>query len=299
MSIKDKTEQILRDIYIMLSESDAFEGSEDKIIINKNDMVDLLNRLNVCIYGMMDEYGISQRGRDKMERDMKKAGEDIIKDANRGAEDIYAAAFLYTDEALRRVLDIMQETTQSVKSLCNKVEQDFQKEKDSVKRNKLELRSQLRVFRDTDKYLKLIDEQNKAIEKAKKKEQKEQEESSPYAKIKPEIKVNPAYFEKIGMPLDEVKTAAGQPVSEVMSGDTALETRQEEGITAGELPKGEIFGEETDFEEPKEKIIPEIKINLDAEYFKWKESGLKIEEEAESEEEKSEGKRTLFSKIRK
>ena len=288
MSIKDKTEQVLRDIYILLSKSEIYNGDANRLIVDKEQIVALLNGLSVCVSGLMDEYGISQSGRDRLERETKKAKDDIVRSANRQVEDIYAAAFLYTDEALRRVLEVMQETQQSVRALCKKVELDFQKEQESVKNNKMELRGQLRVFRDTDKYLKLIEEQNKALEREQMKA-KMQEEGSKYTKIKPEIKVNTAYFERMGIPLEDAQ---------------AGESQESAGLRATDaMPPAESG--DTFSDEPKEAVVPEIRVNLDAEYFKWRDNGLKIEEdsspgaeETEAEMEKKPEKRFLFGKKR-
>lgn len=290
MSIKDKTEQVLRDIYILLSKSEIYNGDANRLIVDKEQIVELLNGLSVCVSGLMDEYGISQSGRDRLERETKKAKDDIVRSANRQVEDIYAAAFLYTDEALRRVLEVMQETQQSVKALCKKVELDFQKEQESVKNNKMELRGQLRVFRDTDKYLKLIEEQNKALEREQKKA-KMQEEGSKYAKIKPEIKVNAAYFERMGIPLEDAKDGEAK--------ESAAGFR-----SAADVPQ-DAENEEQFSDESKETVVPEIRVNLDAEYFKWRDNGLKIEEEtpldekeADAEVDRKPEKRFLFGKKR-
>ena len=81
------------------------------------------------------------------------------------------------------------------------------KQQQTVRENQLELKSSLEDLKDTDKYRKVIEERNKEIKK--KKEQNSQKkvkentgaEMAAFPAGKPEIKVNPAYFEKIGRPV--------------------------------------------------------------------------------------------------
>ena len=66
-----------------------------------------------------------------------------------------------------------------------------------------ELKSHLEDLRDTNKYMNLIEQRNKEIAKERaKREQEEEEATSVYASVKPEIKINEEYFEKNGIPLE-------------------------------------------------------------------------------------------------
>ena len=112
---------------------------------------------------------------------------------------------------------------------------EMMKQQQTVRDNQLELKSSLEDLKDTDKYRKVIEERNKEIKKKKEQDsQKKVKENTgagmtAFSAGKPEIKVNPAYFEKSGRPV---------PVPDV----------------------------------PETKAAPEldIKVNLDAEYFRWR-----------------------------
>lgn len=260
MSAQDKTEQVLRDIHLMFANSEVYGLDTSKVIVDKKQIIQLLRQLNVCIYELMDEYDLTQRGRDKSEREAKKAGEAIVKDASRKAEDVYAASVIYTDEALHRVQDIMQEAMDSVRGVYEKMNEELSAEKRKVYRNQSELKGHLQNLVDTEKYLKLIEDSNKEIEKEKNREKKDSEALSYTAPaIKPEIKVNTEYFERAGIPLEVVD------------------------FGAPDAPE--------DFSEPKVNVAPEITVNLDAEYFRWKQG-----ESASVAEEKRPEKHTLFSR---
>lgn len=260
MSAQDKTEQVLRDIHLMFANSEVYSLDTSKVIVDKKQIIQLLRQLNVCIYELMDEYDLTQRGRDKSEREAKKAGEAIVKDASRKAEDVYAASVIYTDEALHRVQDIMQEAMDSVRGVYEKMNEEMTAEKRKVYRNQSELKGHLQNLVDTEKYLKLIEDSNKEIEKEKHREKKDAEALAYTAPaIKPEIKVNAEYFERAGIPLEVVDFGAADEIEE--------------------------------FSEPKVNVAPEITVNLDAEYFRWKQGGA-----ASTAEERRSEKHTLFSK---
>lgn len=188
-------------------------------------MFEHLNHLNACIYEMMDEYEVTQQSRDKAEREAKKKGDEMIFRASRNAEDVYAAAVLYTDDALRRVQHIMKDTVDSVNDILKKAQSDMDERKKVIRENQSELKSQLQDMVDTEKYLKLIEERNRELE-SEFNDKKGGKKKPEYTPVKPEIKINAEYFKRAGIPPDEPKE---------------------------ETPKA-----------------PEVTVDLDAEYFKWK-----------------------------
>ena len=98
MGSQDKLERILRDIHVMISKSELYDKSGEKIIVEKKKMFEHLNHLNDCIYEMMDEYEVTKQSREKGDRRAKKKGDEIIFAASRNAEDIYAEAQLINEE---------------------------------------------------------------------------------------------------------------------------------------------------------------------------------------------------------
>ena len=56
MSAQDKTEEILRQMHILLAGSEAYDSIGSKIILDKKRMLELLAELNKAIYAMLDEY---------------------------------------------------------------------------------------------------------------------------------------------------------------------------------------------------------------------------------------------------
>ena len=112
MSSQDKLEKVLRDIHVLISRSEVYET--DRIIVNKQDMFGLIDRLNASIYEIMEEYELTKQSRDKAEREHRKQGDKIIWDASRKAEDIYAASVMYMYEALNGIQEIMRQANVAV-----------------------------------------------------------------------------------------------------------------------------------------------------------------------------------------
>ncbi len=254
MGAQDKTEKVLRELHVLVSKSETYEKNPEQIIVEKKKLVDLLKEVAVCMSELMEEYEMTEQAKERSEREHRKIGEEIIIDAKKKAEDVYAASVLYTDEALKRVLDIMQETNESVKKVFGQMEEKLEKERQYVTEDKSELKGHLQDLKDTDKYMGIIEERNKKI--AKEKKWKEDGTGTPhYASAKPEIKINKDYFEQHGLSFEDAEPEAP--------------------------------------EEKKEQEAPQINVNLDSEYFKWKEQG----EQPEVPDVKQPEKKSIFGKF--
>ena len=272
MGAQDNTEKVLRSLHVLLSKSEPYPKEPSKVIIDKQQVIDLLAELNTCIYQIMDEYELTIRSRDKAERDFHKKGDQIIWDASRKAEDIYAASVMYMDETLNRMQDIMQEADKKVGAIYQEIKEQMEKEEQELRTNKSELKGQLQDLVDTEKYLKIIEERNREIEKEKMEgrpeyEQEKREEKAIYANRQTDIKINQEYLDKLGLSVPE------EPVEE------PEKVPEEPEVQAPVMV-------EDDGEELKQ-LEAELRVNLDADYFKWKDE--QEEQEAAEEKEKSAG----------
>lgn len=259
MSAQDNTERVLRSMHVLLSKSEPYEQEPGKVIIDKQTMLDLLSKLNDCIYEIMDEYELTKQSRDRAERDFQKHGDQIVWDASRKAEDIYAASVMYTDEVLDKIQDIMKEATDSVNSIYRKMDEKLKEQEKMVHENQSELKAQLQDLVDTEKYLKLIEERNREIarEKERKKEQKEgrpaERKPSIYANRQTEVRVNTEYLERLGL------SSVGEEAAEE-----------------------ETQAENEKVEEALREAEAQIRVDLDADYFQWKEEKAHEQEEQEA-----------------
>ena len=75
MSAQDKTEQVLREMHIMYANSEVYDKATNRVIIDKKEALNLLQRLNVCIYELMEEHELTQQSRDAAERQFRRRTE--------------------------------------------------------------------------------------------------------------------------------------------------------------------------------------------------------------------------------
>ena len=279
MSSQDKLEKVLRDIHVLISRSEAYDN--DRIIVNKQEMFGLIDRLNVSIYEIMETYELTKQSRDKAEREHKKQGDKIIWDASRKAEDIYAASVMYTDEALNHIQAIMDESMDQIRAVQDAMIKDLEEKKQIVRDNQLELKSQLQDLVDTEKYLLLIEERNKEIEREKEKHGRrfgQPKEKSQFADVKAEIRINKEYFRNAGLDVEEDEAADPQKNMDDHEGDqvkpAGIEDVSEEAM---DLPG---------LEEKKE-------VEIDLSSVQWDVEGLE-EPVKESGEEQTERRRRHF-----
>ena len=259
MGVQDNTEKVLRALHVMLSKGEQYPKEPSKVIVDKQQMLDLLSALNQCMYQMQEKYELTKSSRDKAERDFRKQGDTIIMDASHKAEDIYAASVMYMDEALNHMRDIMKEANENVSKIYADLNEKMDVEQRRIKTNQLELKSQMQDLVDTEKYLKIIEERNRELEKQKNEGKPEEEEASIYANRQTEIKINQEYLDKLGMSVID-------------------ETEKEV-----EADKGVSYADDNDEEDEElKKLQAEIRVNLDADYFQWKEEQEKGEERASS-----------------
>lgn len=259
MSAADRTEKVLRDIHVLFSKAEPYNGSKRDVIVNKNEMMDLLKELNGCMYDMMDEHELSQTKKDKANREMQKQGDDIIFAASRSAEDIYAASIMYTDNALNDIQQIIDDAGSAIAKIYENAKEQMASEKRTIKANQSELKSQLGDLIDTQKYLRLIEDENRRLQIEREKGGKSeyvQADTPSYANVQPEIRINKDYFVQNGIPLD----------------DDAEEKPTNEELT--------------------EKEAAALSEDLDKEYFAWKES----EDTKEKKPEEGKGIFSLFGR---
>lgn len=212
MNVQDKLERILRELHILVSRAPASEMEEGYVLVSKKEVQKQLGNLSQAVREMMDEYEATQQSRNRGELEAENQRMEIIRNANHQAQDIYAASVIYSEDALGRIQEIIQEAERSSRDILKRLAQEMEEEKRVIRSNQLELITQLEDMKDTAKYMKLIEERNREIakEKAKKKErEKEKDKSRGYQRktekdpefqaIVPEIKINEEYFEKAGL----------------------------------------------------------------------------------------------------
>lgn len=263
MGAQEKTEIVLRKIHVFFSKAEPYNGSKRSVVVDKNEMMDLLKELNDCIYEMMDEYELTEQSREKAVRRQKKQADERIFEARKNAEDIYAASLMFSDRTLSDLIDQIDKARSDIENIHSELIQKIDREESKIRDNSLDLKSSFQDLIDTQKYMRLIDDENERLRKEKEAgnpEQSSQDTKPSYADVVPEIKVNQDYFIKTGQ-----AEAAPDDVTEI---DGASENKGNSGDSgsmqaAGNTSDGEISAEESEA--------------LDNEYFDWKQNSEKPE----------------------
>ena len=235
MNAQDRTEDALRAMHILIANAEFEPGSNTKIIIDKDEAQSLLKELGDCLYQMLDESELTKSSRQQAERTQQKQADLTEERAKKKAEDIYAGSLMYSDRALNLISDIIADAENRIEKIHSDMMEQISSEKKKIKTNQYELKGQLSDLKDTKKYLRLIEEENKRLEEEEKSGEFTEEADQPsYADVKPEIHVNPAFFQ------------------------------------GGEIPSGTVADGE-DGDDLSDKIESQINLDaLDREYFKWK-----------------------------
>ena len=200
MGAKDDSEKILREIHVLFAKAEAYEDSRERVVVNKEQVFDLLEKLNGAITDMVDECELTWAERDKAYRRQRRQGDEIVSEARHKAEDVYAASVMYTDRSLEEIQDLVNRTSEELDEIHRQMKAAIETELRHMKDNQTELHGQLRDMADSQKYLHLIDDENRRIAREKEKAREADRGGTftplSYAGLAPEIRVNSAYFER-------------------------------------------------------------------------------------------------------
>lgn len=238
MSPQDKVERVLKEIHVTFSKSETYSGHPDKVIIDRKKFLGLLDRLNQGIYDMMDQYEQTRQSRNNAERAFRKKGDEIIEAANANAEDVYAASVIYTADMIGAIRDLMDQTNDSMNDLFMQFRKDLREQKDRLQSHENELQGQLADLADTKKYLSIIDDINRERARKNRNLEAEKEAGAQYARS------------MVYIPPSEPDIKINEQYFE------------NSGTKNPEKMAGEPLAVEK----------PDIKVNTDAAYFKWRES---------------------------
>lgn len=161
MSPQDRVERVLKEIHITFTQCPTYNGEPDRIIVDRKQFLQLLDRLNNGIFDMMEKYEQTRQSRLNAERAFKKKGDEIIEQASSSADDIYAASVLYTADAIGRIRELMDQTNESMNDLFIRFRKELREQKDVLKSHESELHAQLIDLSDTKKYLSVLQDINK------------------------------------------------------------------------------------------------------------------------------------------
>lgn len=253
MSPQDKVERVLKDLHVFFSKCESYQGKPDKVVVDRRQFLELLDRLNKGIFEMMDTYEHTRESRARAELAFENKGKEMIADAEQKAEDVYAASVIYTANMLGEVQRLIDQANDSINDVFVQFKRELRGKKEVVRSNELELESQLHDLADAKTYQDMLSEVRREQRRQHRIEdlhklQLEAENPSGQGSIytpavNADVKVNEEYFEKQGISPESAKT----------------------GYVPAPAP---LVNEK-----------PEVKVNMESEYFKRKAAAEKAERE--------------------
>lgn len=235
MSAQNNLEDIIKKIHLMISVSPHVKGDPDRVVIDKHELFGHLEEISKCMYDMLDEYKLTSEQKKEQLRHIKEEEKKMIETAQTTVEDMYSASTLYADGTIGRLVKILEESQKSFDFLYADFSKRMAEERSKLRGNQKVLEEQLFDMRDSNLYANLLADARRKMEKEHEDNQKvlgSKVTSAEGNYPQPEIKINQAYFDQMGLNLDGTKKV-----------------------------------EETTPEVPS---APEIIVNTDSNYFKWK-----------------------------
>lgn len=254
MSPQDKVERVLKEIHVLFSKSESYQGKPDKVVVDRRKFLELLDRLNKGIFDMMDAYEHTRESRARAELAFENKGKEMVADAEQKADDVYAASVIYTANMLGEVQRLIDQANESINDVFVQFKRELRTQKETVKSNELELQSQLNDLADSKTYQEMLAEVRR--------EQRKQHRMEDLHKRQLEAEA-PNYIQQGGQ-IYIPATSADVKVNE--------EYFEKQGISAENAKAGYIPAPA-----PLSMEKPEVKVNLNSEYFKRKAAAERAE----------------------
>ena len=254
MGPQDKVERVLKEIHVLFSKSESYQGKPDKVVIDRRKFLELLDRLNKGIFDMMDAYEQTRESRARAELAFENKGKEMLAEAEEKADDVYAASVIYTANMLGEVQRLIDQANESINDVFVQFKRELRTQKETVKSNELELQSQLNDLADSKTYQEMLSEVRR--------EQRKQHRREDLQKLQQEAEA-PAYIQSGGQ-IYIPATAADVKINE--------DYFEKQGISAENAKSGYIPAPA-----PLNMEKPEVKVNLNSEYFRRKAEAEKKE----------------------
>lgn len=260
----EEIEQIMREIHILFAKAEKLPENQNKIIVDKQIMFQLLERLSHEVYETMDRFEETKVSRQRAKKKREEEEKEALERVSKSAEEIYAASILYSDDTLDELKKTVEDAEEKLKHTYKQMERQMKGYLSYIEENKRELHEQLDQMAQRRLYLQILEEK----ENLKSKEELPKEE-------------NMGIF-----PSEDRADSAEEPIEQAE--ELSLNKEEEQRYLDDEPKKVEIVVKTADNIEQK---IEEVKQARSANLYDMQEvkakrknnisSDLKKEEEAE------------------
>lgn len=187
-------EQAIREMRRIIASAERYGKSGTLVVVDRRELSDYLLAVSNGIYALLDEYELTESGKDRARREMEREREEYIKNAKAEGDDITASSLMYVDHTIDGVLANIEQTREKIEQIFAAFQSELTREEENIRSNKLELKGRLQTIDDTKIYSQAIEDARKRIAQ----ELGGIEELPDVVYEKPEIIVNEAYIPKTG-----------------------------------------------------------------------------------------------------
>lgn len=261
--MQEKLEQIMRQIFLMLSNCEESAYSSEDLIVPKKRIFQMLNELNYTVYDMMEQYEgtVASRERGLAEHERKMA--QIKEEAKERAEDTYAASLLYARDMFMEMRKTTEQLCKNLRKEYNDALRGYEESLRYLQENEESMVEQMNLMMDSKKYLRLIEQQNKEKEKKHELTEEEKKRLAEREAEQAELAAAEATSElnqKLSAPI--VVQVNEQP--KVPEGFGKKQNKKKKYAPSQALEETTVEGEGV-----VEPVLPSSE-ELDGEYFDWK-----------------------------
>ncbi|MBQ8798745.1 MAG: hypothetical protein IJZ55_04155 [Lachnospiraceae bacterium] len=163
--MQEKLEQIMRQIFMMLSNCEESAYSSEDLIVPKKRLFQLMDELNYTVYELMEQYEGTVAARERGLAEHERRMAQVKEEAKERAEDTYAASLLYAREMFMDMRKNAEQLCQNLRRDYNEALRNYEEGLHFLQENEESTVEQLTVMMESKKYLRLIEQQNKEMEK--------------------------------------------------------------------------------------------------------------------------------------
>lgn len=163
--MQEKLEQIMRQIFMMLSNCEESAYSSEDLIVPKKRLFQLMDELNYTVYELMEQYEGTVAARERGLAEHERRMAQVKEEAKERAEDTYAASLLYAREMFMDMRKNAEQLCQNLRRDYNEALRNYEEGLHFLQENEESTVEQLTVMMESKKYLRLIEQQNKEKEK--------------------------------------------------------------------------------------------------------------------------------------
>ncbi len=183
MTEQEHVEETMRQIHLLLAQSQQMKGMEGHIIVDRERLFELLEEINRCMYSMMDSYEISKQAHATAVKRTQRKCEQMIKKSEKAADDVYAASLIYMEDAMKNLFRRIQGFQKEMDKASQAFSQEMEGRLDAVEANHKDLHRQLKDIMDEETYLKAVELAHKELG-IEEKEEEIEEVKTPYRPLK-------------------------------------------------------------------------------------------------------------------